>query len=329
VVDRSVGLNPPSEVLTSVASRARVADRQDRRRRERGMPRQHTSLLARAPQLPVAVRTARFLTPDGKTRLEMHWGVQAGALAAEDSSRAGPSMLAATGVRYDGAYRRMQSQERSVRVDASPGDAAGFVSGRLRLGTTDAPAHLSMQWAHYAMKEGAASGLGRKRHHAVARADSVRPLRSDGTLAMSDLVVRTGDATAALTGAANAPLYPFSTITPQTPLLLSGEVYNLAAGGDGRTRYTLAYTVAERWREGWRPLGGEGPASETGTSTTAEGTSRRTDETIQLDLSAVDPNETSEVRVTVRVTDEVAGASVERSVVFEVVPPGGRPKLGW
>jgi GWxTD domain-containing protein len=329
VVDRSVGLDPPSEVLTSVASRAHVADRYDRRQRERAMPRQHTSLLARAPQLPVAVRTARFLTPDGTTRLEVHWGVQAGALAAEDSSRAGPSMLAATGVRYDGTYRRRQSRERTVRIDSAAGGAAGFVSGRLRLGATDAPAHLSMQWEHYALQEGAASGLGRKRHHAVAHADSVQPLRSDGALAMSDLVVRTGDAAAALTGGADAPLYPFSTITPQTPLLLSGEVYNLATDEGGRTRYTLSYAVAERWREGWRPLGGEGPASETGTSTTAEGTSRRTDETIQLDLSAVDPNETSEVRVTVRVTDEVAGASVERSVVFEVVPPGGRPKLGW
>jgi len=53
---------------------------------------------------------------------------------------------------------------------------------------------------------------------------------------------------------------------------------------------------------------------------TTEGTSRRTEETILLDLSQIERDEPQEVRVTVRVTDEVSGTTVSRSVDFVLHP---------
>jgi hypothetical protein len=51
---------------------------------------------------------------------------------------------------------------------------------------------------------------------------------------------------------------------------------------------------------------------------TRRGSERRTEERIVLDLSQIEREEPQDVRVTVRVTDEVTDASVTRSVDFRL-----------
>jgi hypothetical protein len=54
----------------------------------------------------------------------------------------------------------------------------------------------------------------------------------------------------------------------------------------------------------------------TSTATSASGTRSRTEEKILLDLSRLSARATQDVRVTVRVTDDVTGATAARTVAF-------------
>jgi ribosome-binding factor A len=56
---------------------------------------------------------------------------------------------------------------------------------------------------------------------------------------------------------------------------------------------------------------------------TRRGTQRRTEEQILIDLSRIEREEVQDVRVTVRVTDEVTGASVTRAADFVLQPSDG------
>ena len=55
---------------------------------------------------------------------------------------------------------------------------------------------------------------------------------------------------------------------------------------------------------------------------TREGTSRRSDEQILLDLSEIERDAPQTVRITVRVTDEQTGTTVSRSLDFVLQSTG-------
>jgi hypothetical protein len=114
--------------------------------------------------------------------------------------------------------------------------------------------------------------------------------------------------------------YPFRTLTGDTPLLLSFEVYHLSYGADDRTRYTVAYEAEGETKRGWTKIFRGTDTQRTSTEMTMAGTDRRTEETILLDLSEIERDEPQDVRVTVRVTDEVTGTSVSRDVEFVLRP---------
>jgi len=110
--------------------------------------------------------------------------------------------------------------------------------------------------------------------------------------------------------------YPFRTLFPDTPLLFSFEVYNLTYSPDDRTHYSVSYEVRGKTRRGWTRLILGQDTQRTRTTMTREGTSRRSDEQILLDLSEIERDEPQAVRVTVRVTDEQTGTTVSRSLDF-------------
>jgi hypothetical protein len=189
--------------------------------------------------------------------------------------------------------------------------------------------HLGLQWGQYQLwpVDSAAAPnarLGPRRRTATARVDSLQPLRADGPgVEMSDVKVLTRPDTAMLdltAPTARATPYPFRILTAETPLLLSFEIYHLATGTNDRTRYTVAYEVKGETRRGWTRLFRGTDTQRTSTEMTHQGTSRRPREVIRLDLSQIERDEPQEVRVTVRVTDEISSTTVTRSVGFVLRP---------
>ncbi len=328
--DPALGYEFPNRFVSRMTTRARQADRRAAERREEAMPRQHTTLLEGAAQIPVAVRTARFLDPDGTTRTEIYWGVPAAELPLSENDSLASSLLHFSVVRYGADRQSSQRRQRRYRVEVeSRDDPRMIVPPPLTFrGATDLY-HLGLQWGQYQLwpADSSAPGekrLGPQRRMATARADSMQPLRAEGPrMEMSDVKVMTLPDTSARTlanPAERATPYPFRTLSADTPLLLSFEVYHLSYGADDRTRYTIAYEAEGETRRGWTQLFRGTDTQRTSTEMTMEGTDRRTQETILLDLSEIERDEPQDVSVTVRVTDEVSGATVSRSVDFVLRP---------
>ena len=328
----STGLSYPTQFVSRMVARGEREDEAAARRREENMPRQYTALHGTTPQLPVAVRTARFLTSDGTTRTEVYWGVRSAdaRLRPDDEEAPAPSMIRFSAVRHNRDRSQVQRRHRRLQLPAEPGRHGRAVVGPLVTFRGTALHHLTMQWTQHQLWEvgdSTIAGLGPKRRFTLARSDSLHPLRADGQrLEMSDLKVLSLPDTAFATLAEpeeTARPYPFDTITPDTPLLLDFEVYHLTYGADDRTQYTVSYEVEGRTRRGWTRLFRGRDTQSTSTTMTRSGTSRTSDELILLDLSEVSDDEAQDVRVTVRVTDEQTGTSITRALDFVLRPRDG------
>jgi hypothetical protein len=315
--------------VTRMVSRARREDRRAAQRRKEAMPRQHTTLLESSAQLPVSVRTARFLERDGTTRTEVYWGVPAAALPMGEADSLGASLLTVSAVRYneDRSATTRKRRRYPVNVASEPG-ARRLVPEPITFRGTTEPYHLGLQWGQHQLWPTDSTSsrdlrMGPKRRMATARADSMQPLRTEGAqVEMSDVKVLAAADTslAPAMSAQTAQPYPFRSLSPGTPLLLSFEIYHLAYDADDRTRYTISYEAEGETTRGWTELFRGTDTQRTTTEMTMEGTSRRTDEIIRLDLSQIERDEPQDVRVTVRVTDDVTGATVSRSIDFVLQP---------
>jgi len=323
--DPLFGIQSPATYVPQMDNRAKRVDRQTARQRERSMPRQATDLFEDINTFPVAVRTARFLTPDGQTRAEVYWGLSAESLRPADADTVTSGALLSTSlVRYDAAYEPVDERTGRHAIAAQTiRRGVSFVGPPTSVKTSDGVSHFGLQWMQYAIRDGHPDDLtslrvGSSRGVAVTRIDSLTSLRADGPVEMSDVNVLAppkGDVTPDVLESASQP-YPFRTIRPSRPLILAFEVYHLTRGSDGRTQYTIDYEVEGRTKRGWTRLFRGQDEQRVATSTTTSGTSERTDERIVLDLQDMARRSNQDVRVTVRVTDEVAGTEVARSVDF-------------
>ncbi len=317
-----LGIPPPTEFITSMVSRAAREDQRAAQEREEVLPRQYTALRENTPSLPVAVRTARFLNDDGTTRTELYWGLAADEVILRDGTTAQPSTLTLAATQSDSTHTPVARHSSRYRVPSTPPDSGdGFVPSPLTFDAPSGPYHLNLQWTQYrrwAQIDNLMGEIGPKRRLTLTRIDSLRPLRAGGPLEMSDVkVLSAPDADAPpVTLQERATPYPFRTVTEETPLLLSFELYHLAQGPDDQTRYTIAYEVEGRTRRGWTRLFRGQDTQQTATETTVTGTTARTEELILLDLSEIERDEAQDVRVTVRVTDEPSGATAARTIDF-------------
>jgi GWxTD domain-containing protein len=325
----SMGVDFPNRFVPRMVTRARQEDRAAAERRKEAMPRQHTTLLEGSAQLPVSVRTARFLEPDGTTRTEIYWGVPTAALPMGENDSLTASLLTVSAVQYNGDRSASERKRRQYPVEASSEpEGRMLVPEPLAFRGTTELYHLGLQWGQYQLWPTDSTSardlrMGPKRRMATARADSLRPLRAEGPrVEMSDvkvLVASDPDFSPA-TPTQNAKPYPFRTLSPDTPLLLSFEIYHLGYTADDRTRYTISYEAEGETKRGWTEIFRGTDTQRTSTEMTMEGTDRRTQETILLDLSQIERDEPQDVHVTVRVTDEVTGTTVSRDVDFVLQP---------
>ena len=327
-----MGIEAPNFFVSRIVSQARREDRAAARRREANMPRQYTALRGNTPSLPVAVRTARFLTEDGSTRTEVYWGVPAAAARHqpdEEGEAPSPSLIRFSVTQHNDDRTQVRRKQSRHQLPGRPASSQQLlVPPSVTFEGTTSRQHLSMQWTQYRLwqnEDGSVAGMGPKKRYTAGRVDSLGPLRAAGPAPeMSDLKVQTLPDTSAATLANltdEAVPYPFRRIGPDTPLLLSFEVYHLSYGADDQTRYTLSYEVEGETQRGWTRLFRGQDTQRTTTEMTRRGTQRRTEEQILIDLSRIEREEVQDVRVTVRVTDEVTGASVTRAADF-VLQPG-------
>jgi hypothetical protein len=328
------GIEAPNFFVSRIVSQARREDAAAAERREENMPRQYSALRGNTPSMPVAVRTARFLTEDGSTRTEIYWGVPAAAAqlpADEDGESSPPSMVRFSVTQHNDDRTQVRRKQSRHQLPAQPANGQQmFVPPSVTFEGTSSQQHLSLQWTQYRLwqdEDGSVAGLGPKRRYTAGRVDSLGPLRPTGPVPeMSDLKVLTLPDTSAATLAnltEEAVPYPFRRIGPDTPVLLSFEVYHLSYGADDQTQYTLSYEVEGETQRGWTRLFRGQDTQRTTTEMTRRGTQRRTREQIVIDLSQIEREEPQDVRVTVRVEDEVTGASVTRAVDFVLQPNDG------
>lgn len=335
--NESIGYQFPNAFVDEMVARARREDREAAQERDEDMPHQYTSLLEGSARLPVTLRTARFLNEDGTTRTEVYWGVPASELTIEDeegdSLTTEPSMVTFSATLYDDRHETQARKHRRYEVAADPDTSGGGLAPpAVTLGGASTSYHLGLQWEQFELWQRDSTSapkqsLGPRRRLTTVQGEQMRPLRTSGPrVEMSDVKIMTLPDTSASTLASpleHARPYPFRRLTSERQLLLSFEIYHLTYGAEDRTRYTVAYEAEGTTRPGgWRnPFEGS-ETQRTSTEMTAEGTSRRTEETMLLDLSELSRDRLQDLEVTVRVTDEVSGTTVSRDVKFVL---GSRP----
>jgi len=320
--DPMFGIDAPNQFVPELVARAQREDAAAARRRRAAMPRQHTNLLGRLESLPLAVRTVRRLQPDGRTTSRVYWGLRTGDLSPSDSEDASSAIVSVAATRYDTAYRvnRTVRSRHVVPVSAVAADRL-ITAPPLEIGASSDPVHFRLQFdqARAATDDGRIT-MGEIVRRTTARSDSLMPLRAGGAVEMSDLHVLVPPSTkraADVFGQEGVP-YPFGTISTDMSILLSFDVYHLTFDARDRTEYQVSYEVEQRTRRGWTRFFRTEETQRTATTSTYEGTSRRTEERIELDLADLESDRPQDLRVTVRVTDAVSGESVDRSIDFVV-----------
>ncbi|MFB6230940.1 MAG: GWxTD domain-containing protein [Salinibacter sp.] len=314
----------PSAVARRVVQKVHHQQRVFVREREKSMPLQHSDVATSETPLPVQARTARFMDEDGTTRTEVFWGGTGGLAGAET----GRQVMRVSLVRYGSSYRPQALKNSVLGLNwAEEGRRAQVAPEVLQVqGTTD-PYHLALQWSRFQVSgEDTETRLEDRTGRQTIRIDSLRPLSADPEqLEMSDLrpMVPSGRQFETPNPAENAIPYPFSSLTTDAPLLLYFEVYHLAYTGQDRTKYKVAYEVERTTQDGgFLGLFDGTDVERTETASTYTGTQRTAPEVILLDW-----NEASEalqsVAITVRVTDQTTGQTVERRINFRVAPPAG------
>ncbi|MEZ4700709.1 MAG: GWxTD domain-containing protein [Rhodothermales bacterium] len=315
----SFNLNRPDLYIQHALSEARASDEMIAAHREDRVPAYRSQSLDELAPLPVRARSARFLDADGSTRTEIYWGIPAGGLELEpatqrrleDEGFMSPDLLVvASLIQQTDDYR-----SRAIQYSRLAVPHAGAETGALPARMLTAPGdtgryHLAVQWdllAAYVGRGETPLETGPRVKTNVLRIDSLTALSADPRrLEMSDI-----KPLLALDPAGEPALFPGAQLAPEAPLVLYFEVYHLAYDGDDRTRYTVAYEVVQQPGGLFRRRG-----ERTAFSASFAGEERTAREQLALDLS--DWRGRGTVDIVVRVTDDVTGQSVSRSLSYEL-----------
>ena len=320
-VYRTPSMGWPSSAARSSMSGIRQQEQAFAEVRRQRMPTVFTGVDTSVARLPMRIRTSRFLKKNGQTNTILDWGGH----ALRDTLEAmGLFQLDLTTVQY----RRGGSQDTTIKqhhtiADLPTRQDVGAVWSTRLPTTSAARAQVALQWDLYA---GADSGSASVHGRHVRRITTLQALSPDPSrLEMSDLrpmVLRKPPAEVAGRLSEAGRPYPFRAVSASASLLLGFEVYHLAFGADDQARYTVEYEVVRRKeRTGFFSFLRGDDETRTATASTYTGTGRRADEYILLEWGTDPPESPQPATVTVRVTDETTGQSVERSIEFRLLPP--------
>jgi len=324
---------PAGNFVQSMESRIESMEHRNAKERTEKVPQSYTTISEGLPDLPIASRTARFLTSAGKTRIEVYWSAPTSALALTEELRErttheiGPSptfMVRAVAVRETEDHADGEIQENQFLVESSERGQSILPPQSFSMVTSDSLFHIATQWGQYSVrKDGEDVQVGRILRRRSERRDTLTALSDDPeTLEMSDLKLLTvpdEKPLAALTSD-NAISYPFEQVRTEADLALTFQAYHLGLDESGRTRYTVSYGARQETDDGgFLGLFGGDDEKETRTTTTYEGDGRRTDEYIVLNLDDFTDETSGTIDVTVTLTDKVTGRQVERSISIETV----------
>lgn len=302
---------------------------QARKRREKVVSQTRSRVGEELGTLPVAARWMRTLSEDGSTEVELAWSVsrsdlrpsgdQIGVLRETDRKQS-RYLLSTSLVRFSGAYERRSIDKRYLT--APTGGEGGMLKPRYEtflLGNAPNVAlQVDLAWASVEDESSSIRPQARLKV-GTSRADSLRPLNSDPSrLEMSDLkpVLMRSDSVSIK----EAPAYPFRKLAQTPSLGLRFEVYHLSKNKD-RTRYTVEYEVRRRTdRGGFARLLRGNDEERTSVESRLEGRKARAEEAILLNTTSWSRDESQEIQVVVRVTDQHTSQDVERSIAFTLPP---------
>jgi hypothetical protein len=338
--DRLLNYNPNidgrgGKFINVQMAQNRAENRQMQREQAEAPPQQSRAQPVHA-SMPVAVRSARFLTEDGTTRTEVYWSVRTDSLRPSQdwmdnamrlgAEPSGTYAIRATGV-LRGATRRPVAKAQGVDTLslAEVNDQQRLAPRTLVLRGSAPRRRISLEWVQRSIEID--GGQGPLVHYTTRQIGPRPALAPDSTaLAMSDLrplSLPEGEAALPETSAEiRRRVIPFRRVAAGRRIGLNFEVYGLAFGPDDRTRYTVEYTTTfEREEDGLTGLFGATETQQTSTSSTYEGSRRRTEEIILLALDNLEGiGAPTPVTVTIRVTDEVTGRTRERTLSLTLVP---------
>jgi hypothetical protein len=259
----------------------------------------------------------------------MYWSVPADLLRNTDDMGAGAGRyndgydvtFLTTLLRRGENHGRQQTKSTKHRID-DPFSLRGVLPPQsISTIIRDSLFHVNCQWDQYIVSEATGDRTIARRH--VTRYDTLTALDDDpATLEISDLKLLSVPEGRSATRIATVGIpYPFSRVDTSQTLGIKFEIYHLQSDVDGRTRYTVDYTVHRQETEKgfFATLFGREDEKETTVTTTHQGQDGRTTEYILLDSKNLFEKESSTVTVTVKITDEVTGQVVARSVSFQTV----------
>jgi GWxTD domain-containing protein len=294
------------------------------------LPDEHSNVREEVELLPVETRIARFLTEDGSTRTELYWGTSVEALFPDRRSRRDLRrygieerggdlryLLSATALKQDQEYRPVDRRVRRYNLGPYGEDRGLLTPGPMMMLDMDEPYRLSVQWDLLAYEDDGTIGpLVKFNTESIG---VVEPLNgASGQFEVSDLkpVVLAVEGIP-LEIEESAYAYPFRRVGQDANLALVFEVYNLTEDASGERHYSVEYSVI-REREGFlrRLLPGGRESDQTSARAEFIADEQNDNSFILVDLA--NWNAGGEVEIRLTFTDEVTGASVVRSIGFDV-----------
>ncbi|MFQ6113171.1 MAG: GWxTD domain-containing protein [bacterium] len=323
------------------------ADFEDEEYRREVTPDAATDVLSELEQIPIQVRTARFLEEDRATRLELYFGVRKQdlmvqslepllptdtlklrlSITLEDAGFWPGSTRHQTVATFDG-NDRLDEEMLLFTVSTTSHEDSFYVSGQVEdwlssFGTEfveEANASLQTVWQdNYSQTEKLLKLTGfRTSLQEALRLEKNPLLISD--LQLSTQIIADSENPTPHKGDLIIEPYPYQRVDRRQLFYLYFEIYDLELSPDGEARYSIAYEAEDLKKKQsiWskiKSVFGRKPAGRVELASEYSANTPNPREWIALDLKALSEGE---IKLTVTVTDLISGAVAERSTTFDL-----------